>query len=86
MPGGCSNGVTGKWEGVSRGSSNLTDLRGDLMDDTPRPPCPKCKSESVYRVIIDVIIEHVGKQRWHCATCKYEWPVSEEGEQLDPSR
>ena len=56
------------------------------MDDTPRPPCPKCKSESVYRVIIDVIIEHVGKQRWHCATCKYEWPASEEDEQLDPSR
>jgi transposase-like protein len=56
------------------------------MDDTPRPPCPKCKSESVYRVIIDVIIEHVGKQRWHCATCKYEWPASEKDEQLDPSR
>jgi transposase-like protein len=50
------------------------------MDRQSTPACPKCKSESVYRVIIDVIIEQVGKQRWHCATCKYEWPASESDE------
>jgi ssDNA-binding Zn-finger/Zn-ribbon topoisomerase 1 len=51
------------------------------MDNMSRPTCPKCKSESVFRVTTT----KGAKETLNCATCKNQWIASEADELLNPA-